>query len=112
MHVEGHDALLVLRGRERHTAEVFSHIRKTAAHEALEAEDRVTRIRNGVDARLRANAWLLALFEVDRRGNRSRVSGRLQDFGTTIVVARHQGVGGAKVDADDGCRLIVEDSEF
>ena len=82
------------------------HFVVTAPHEALDGEDRVLRIGDGLALGHLAYEPLTALREADNRGGRARTLFIWNDFGLTALEDGNARVGGAEVDSDHFCHCF------
>ena len=76
------------------------HLGVLAAHEPLDAEDRVLGVRHRLALRDGTHQALAGLRESDDRRGRASALGVGEDLGLTAGENRHRGIGGAEVDAD------------
>ena len=79
---------------------LLAHLGLLAAHEALDGEDRVLRVRHGLALGDGADEALARLREGDDRRGRATALGVLDDRGLAAFQHGHAGVGGAEVDTD------------
>ena len=96
----GH-AAVALHDAVRHGLPLLADLAVLAAHEPLDREDRLLRVRDGLPLGRRADEALAVLLEGDDGGGRARALGVRDDGRLAAFHHRHDAVRRAEVDTDD-----------